>query len=306
MAGRPFNVILLGDNPLLKEGLVHVLNSVDFTVVSSSSFSDGSLLGLLPQESEVLLIVDASEDFDAAISKIKPFKLNYPNGRVAVLVGRHQFHIAGMISAFHSGASAYLMNCTMLETLIKCLELVIRGETIVPPAMLTYLLNHSRGRSNCPKDDRQNGHDINENNREHDQEESGCGEEDGDAMKTVSPDEEGSSPHLSARQTAILRCLIEGDSNKVIARKMKIADATVKVHIKTILRKIGVENRTQAALWATRNIPLISLSHNGESMTNKFRDSGNPIRQGAKPDDYEHLSQGTLSSGSELREREIL
>jgi two-component system nitrate/nitrite response regulator NarL len=44
--------------------------------------------------------------------------------------------------------------------------------------------------------------------------------------------------------------LIEGDSNKAIARKIDIAEATVKVHVKAILRKIRVHNRTQAAIWA--------------------------------------------------------
>src|SRR5207244_12257294 len=98
MAERQFNVILLGENALFKEGLVRVLKSTYFTVVSSHSFSDDeSVLSVLPRESEVLLVVDASDDFDAAISRIEPFKLNYPNGRVAVLVGRHQFHTAGMI-----------------------------------------------------------------------------------------------------------------------------------------------------------------------------------------------------------------
>jgi two-component system nitrate/nitrite response regulator NarL len=44
--------------------------------------------------------------------------------------------------------------------------------------------------------------------------------------------------------------LVKGDSNKSIARKIEIAEATVKVHVKAILRKIGVHNRTQAAIWA--------------------------------------------------------
>jgi two-component system, NarL family, nitrate/nitrite response regulator NarL len=45
--------------------------------------------------------------------------------------------------------------------------------------------------------------------------------------------------------------LKEGSPNKVIARKLDMAEATVKVHIKSLLRKIEVGNRTQAAIWAT-------------------------------------------------------
>ena len=61
------------------------------------------------------------------------------------------------------------------------------------------------------------------------------------------------TPQLSPRENSILRCLIEGDSNKCIARKIDIAEATVKVHVKAILRKIRVQNRTQAAIWGMNN-----------------------------------------------------
>lgn len=56
--------------------------------------------------------------------------------------------------------------------------------------------------------------------------------------------------NLSAREVDILRCLVDGEPNKVISRRLSIADATVKVHIKAILRKLRVRNRTQAAIWA--------------------------------------------------------
>jgi two-component system, NarL family, nitrate/nitrite response regulator NarL len=55
-----------------------------------------------------------------------------------------------------------------------------------------------------------------------------------------------------------------GESNKVIARKLEIAEATVKVHVKAILRKVRVRNRTQAAMWAMQNsvtrIPVVEDS----------------------------------------------
>jgi two-component system nitrate/nitrite response regulator NarL len=45
-----------------------------------------------------------------------------------------------------------------------------------------------------------------------------------------------------------------GEANKVIARKLEITEATIKVHVKSILRKIGAANRTQAAMWANENL----------------------------------------------------
>ena len=56
---------------------------------------------------------------------------------------------------------------------------------------------------------------------------------------------------LSPREDEVLSLLKEGSPNKVIARKLDMAEATVKVHIKSLLRKIEVGNRTQAAIWAT-------------------------------------------------------
>jgi len=58
---------------------------------------------------------------------------------------------------------------------------------------------------------------------------------------------------LSQREAQILDGLVKGHANKVIARTCDIAEATVKVHMKSILRKIRVDNRTQAAIWAMEN-----------------------------------------------------
>ena len=55
---------------------------------------------------------------------------------------------------------------------------------------------------------------------------------------------------LSRRELVILRTLTEGASNKVIALKLVITELTVKVHMKAILRKLRLQNRTQAAIWA--------------------------------------------------------
>lgn len=67
---------------------------------------------------------------------------------------------------------------------------------------------------------------------------------------------------LSDREMEILRCLVNGDPNKVIARALGITEATVKVHLKNLLKKIGVTNRTQAAVWALKNgIGEDSLDH---------------------------------------------
>src|SRR6187551_3829321 len=58
---------------------------------------------------------------------------------------------------------------------------------------------------------------------------------------------------LSPREREILQLLVTGASNKLIGNRLGITEATVKVHLKTLLRKIDVNNRTQAAIWAMNN-----------------------------------------------------
>ena len=58
---------------------------------------------------------------------------------------------------------------------------------------------------------------------------------------------------LTPREHEILQALVTGASNKLIANRLGITEATVKVHLKTLLRKIDVNNRTQAAIWAMNN-----------------------------------------------------
>ena len=60
----------------------------------------------------------------------------------------------------------------------------------------------------------------------------------------------GTATHLSDREQQVLLCVARGESNKTIARSCSITEATVKAHVKAILRKIALRNRTQAALWA--------------------------------------------------------
>ena len=67
--------------------------------------------------------------------------------------------------------------------------------------------------------------------------------------------QERARPRQHRRRIKGRHCLAEGHSNKVIANKIDIAVATVKVHVNSIFRKIGTSNRTQAAIWARNNTP---------------------------------------------------
>jgi two-component system nitrate/nitrite response regulator NarL len=69
----------------------------------------------------------------------------------------------------------------------------------------------------------------------------------------VSPAEAG----LTEQESRILDLLVEGKSNKLIARDLNIAEGTVKVHVKHLLKKLNLRSRVEAAVWADRSRRLL-------------------------------------------------
>ena len=266
----PVGTVVVGGNVLRREGLARILSEAEFRVIASTSCVADHVLSTLPEQQSLLLIIDVSNDFEAGLRQIESFKHRHPAGRVAVLADRH--HLSEMVSAFRAGANAYLVNVSTCETFIKSIELVMLGATFLPPEILT-LMSHRRGRTSRAAGD---GHADDDDE----------GIENGEMVETndetnkpLSLAESGDVPRLSARQQSILRCLVQGGSNKTIARKMAMAEATVKVHVKAIFRKIRVHNRTQAAIWAMHNDPFIMTKDNaspslGELSAEQFTEPG--------------------------------
>jgi two-component system nitrate/nitrite response regulator NarL len=271
MEPTSFATVLVGPNALLREGLERILDARDFRVLASAPSSDVQLSSSLSQDSPLLLVIEVSDDFQATLSQIECFKERYPTARVAMLAHAHQLHQpADIVLAFQAGANAYFANVATSDVFIKSLELVMLGETILPSAIFTSLcdkegaLDNGNCRIGVQKEGRSShkNHFNDEAPADHGSEEKNC---DGPDYVAEPLGETGDNraPNLSARQKVILHCLIEGDSNKAIARKIRITEATVKVHLKAILRKIRVQNRTQAAIWAMNNGPSIWTKENG-------------------------------------------
>jgi two-component system nitrate/nitrite response regulator NarL len=118
--------------------------------------------------------------------------------------------IADLALFFEVGANGCFLKDVSTPTLLKSLELVMTGLTLLPPRILSLI----------------------------------------GARKDASPPTDRGARRLSAQEQRVLEGLVEGHSNKTIALTLGIAETTVKVHVKAILRKSRLRNRTQAATWA--------------------------------------------------------
>ena len=73
------------------------------------------------------------------------------------------------------------------------------------------------------------------------------------ALRQESVVDSRNAANLTERETAILKCLAVGKSNKLIARELEIMESTVKVHIRYLLKKLKFRSRVEAAVWAVAN-----------------------------------------------------
>jgi two-component system nitrate/nitrite response regulator NarL len=159
------------------------------------------------------------------VERVRAITQEYASARI-VVIGDHS-ETGEVLTALEAGASGYLRETMSCEALVKALELVILGETVLPTQSIKQLPARAdpiqESLRMLPKPQPANAAQLNE-------------------------------VAFSAREVTILRHLVNGASNKVIALRLAITEATVKVHVKAILRKMHVKNRTQAAIWAMNHL----------------------------------------------------
>ncbi|MDP8920897.1 MAG: response regulator transcription factor [Pseudomonadota bacterium] len=229
----PVTTILGCNNAMLREGLKHILSSTRFKLHPEDLTRARVRQDQWELTAPLLLILDANLYSGELAENIWSLKQQYSHARIVIL--SDSFDLEDMKSAFQSGADGYCLATTGCEALIKYLDLVILGEVVFPSAAFLAAIS-SLGEEHEPLKE--------------------VSAVKASSLQSSPSSEMQDSPirTLSAREAEILHCLMQGAPNKVIARKLDVAEATVKVHIKAILRKIRVANRTQAAMWAVNHL----------------------------------------------------
>ncbi|MBL0403729.1 response regulator transcription factor [Microvirga aerilata] len=210
--------VLICQNTLIRSGISHLLSGTHFVI------SDDTLEH--PSELPILCLIHADQAADGLSETVEGLKAQWPSARVVLLTER--IEPAAMMQAFQAGLDGLCSTALGREPLIKALELVMLGETYIAPAFTLSLADEAfRLQQARP-----------------------------DGAIVVGPAATAVASMLSPREAQILRHLTQGASNKHIARELGLAEATIKVHLKAILRKVRAANRTQAAMWARQHMSL--------------------------------------------------
>lgn len=234
--GKCCTVLIVERHPLLRELLAKILPKGRFRVVGSVYSVAELTPDLLAQGSPLLLLLGATGHPEATAAEVRAIRDLEAGAKTVVLSSDH--NVDEIIMALQAGADGCVSQVAGADALIKALELVIAGETVlVSPKLPSVLIRPQQPAEAGQHDDTR--------------------EPDGGAARSNGG--EACISLLSGRERLTLSILADGNSNKLIARKLGVAEATVKVHVRSILRKIGVQNRTQAALWASQNgLPSVS------------------------------------------------
>ncbi|MFC1457824.1 LuxR C-terminal-related transcriptional regulator [Microvirga arabica] len=217
-------VALLCDSLLLRSGLQHILRNTPFAISEATSAKGPKRLHYCAANT-ALVIIDASQNTGRVLEVARQVRERSPETRIVALAD--QFDRSFVQTAHGAGVNGFCLVDSSPAVLIKSLELVMLGESVLPSEVLRSIMDGVAERRDRLLQDK--------------------------SAEPRQPDLKAYK--LSTREAQILGCLKEGSPNKVIARHFDVTEATVKVHVKAILRKIGAANRTQAAMWASQHLP---------------------------------------------------
>src|SRR5258708_13618863 len=214
-------LLLVDPHQLSREGLKRLLASETHDVIgvarSIDDAADQIAKGVARDMMSCGLEESSRGDQNAIIDQIRT---GFPSLRVVILA--NSVSSALLSQAINAGVNACLLRDMSLEALSRSIELVMLGQQVFPTqAALSLVGNRSSGPA--------------------------CA---GNALPSETTLR---TRGVSGREGEILRSLLSGHSNKMIARQLGISEATVKVHLKALMRKINAQNRTQAAVWGLAN-----------------------------------------------------
>jgi len=211
---KKIKVLIADDHTLIREGLCKILSTEEvIEVVGEAENGQQAIEQALKVKPDIILM-DITMPGTNGIEATKIIKSKCPEiGIIALTIHNQEEYLFELIKA---GVSGYVLKDISSDLLIQTILGVAKGESFIPPSMTTKILaEFSRLASLSSRSDPPQG--------------------------------------LTRREVDVLRLVAQGESNRSIATKLFISEKTVKNHLTSIFQKLGVIDRTQAALLAVKN-----------------------------------------------------
>jgi two-component system nitrate/nitrite response regulator NarL len=208
-------VLIVDDHPLFRRGVAQLLAMDPEIQVVGEAADQAGALAMARQHEPDLILLDLNLKGESGIDILSALKDEDAARRVVMLTVSDAPD--DLMQAIRAGADGYLLKDMEPEDLLVRVREALTGTTVISDALAGRLA--AALRAEAQDSARKSERDL--------------------AL-------------LTDREQAVLRCLADGQSNKLIARTLSITEGTVKVHVKHLLKKLNFRSRVEAAVWATQ------------------------------------------------------
>ncbi|MDI6709588.1 MAG: response regulator transcription factor [Thermoanaerobacterales bacterium] len=210
----PVRLLIVDDHALIREGLAKILSTEPRVTVVGEAASGDEALAVVRSRGVDVVLLDVNMPGKNGIQTCREIKAINPEiGVIALTIHDQEEYLFEMIRA---GVAGYVLKDISPQLLIDTILRVADGESFIPPSLVSKVFKEfNRLYQSPPK------------RRYHDD--------------------------LTERELEVLQLVALGESNRAIAGRLFISEKTVKNHLTNIFQKIGVSDRTQAALYAVKN-----------------------------------------------------
>ena len=210
---RQLRLLVVDDHELVRQGLIALLDRREHFQVVAEAGTAAEAVEMARKFEPDLVVMDVRLPDGSGIEACREIRQEFPNTRVVILTSYPDEE--AVLSAIIAGASGYLLKQIRSRDLVSALESVGRGESLLDPAVTEKVLDRVR------------------------------------RIATGTYTDE--MAQLTQQEQKILLLVAEGKTNKEIASEVFLSDKTVKNYVSSILSKLNLERRAQAAAFVARH-----------------------------------------------------
>ena len=206
-------IILVDDHEVVRLGLKSLLERHPLFDVVGEAGSAREALEQVASLKPDVVVMDIRLPGTSGIDACEQIVNQFPNTKVLMLTSYAEDEM--LFSAIRAGASGYVLKQIGSEDLIKAIESVGRGEALLDPAVTQRVFQEVR--------------------------------------RAVKEEEASAFAHLSQQEKHVLLLVSEGKTNREIAKNLFLGEGTVRNYVSSILSKLSVNNRAEAAAYAVQH-----------------------------------------------------
>ncbi|MGH1448001.1 MAG: two-component system response regulator NarL [Pseudomonadaceae bacterium] len=212
-AQDPVRILLVDDHPMMRRGLRDLLAMEDDMDPVGEAGNGPDAIRLALELEPDLILLDLNMPGMDGLETLRGMRDREVDARIIMFTVSDDQ--TDVLQALRQGADGYLLKDMDADDLVEHVRLAARGKLALSPELTMVLAEAIRERPKTPS--------------------------------------QVQAANLTKREKDVLKLISKGLSNKMIARRLDIAEGTVKVHVKRLLNKLGMRSRTEAAVWVVEN-----------------------------------------------------